>query len=130
MNRHAEALKTRTAEFAKGVIALCEGVSATLAARSIVAQLIDSATSVAANYRAACRARSSAEFLAKMAIVREEADESEGWLAMLRDLKMLPHDAVEPWRQEASELTAIANASYMTAKRRLDGERRRKRGVS
>ena len=65
-----------------------------------------------------------------MAIVREEADESEGWLAMLRDLKMLPHDAVEPWRQEASELTAIANASYMTAKRRLDGERRRKRGVS
>ena len=128
MNRQAEELKARTAVFARGVIALCEGASNTVAVRKVVAQLIDSATSVAANYRAACRARSRAEFVAKMAVVREEADESEGWLAMLRDMNALPRDVVEPWRHEASELTAIANASYMTAKRRLDDERRRRRG--
>jgi four helix bundle protein len=128
MNRQAEELKARTAAFARAVIALCEGASNTVAVRKVVAQLIDSATSVAANYRAACRARSRAEFVAMMAVVREVADESEGWLAMLRDMNALPRDAVEPWRHEASELTAIANASYMTAKRRLDDERRRRRG--
>jgi four helix bundle protein len=128
MNRQAEELKARTAAFARAVIALCEWASNTVAVRKVVAQLIDSATSVAANYRAACRARSRAEFVAKMAVVREEADESEGWLAMLRDMNAMPRDTVESLRHEASELTAIANASYMTAKSRLDEERRRKRG--
>jgi hypothetical protein len=58
-----------------------------------------------------------------MAIVREEADESEGWLAMLVDIKALSATDAEPYLKEASELTAIANSSYMTAKRRLDKNR-------
>ena len=123
MNPKADELKVRTAAFAKAVIALCEAAANTQAARRITAQLIDAATSVAANYRAACRARSRAEFVSKMAIVREEADESEGWITMLVDIKALPIDAAEPCRKEASELTAIANASYLTAKRRHDRRR-------
>ena len=123
MNSKAEQLKARTAAFARGVIELCDHAANTQAARKITGQLIDAASSVAANYRAACRARSQAEFVAKMAIVREEADESEGWLAMLVDIKALSATDAEPYLKEASELTAIANSSYKTAKRRLDKNR-------
>jgi four helix bundle protein len=69
-------LKDRTKRFAVAVIELCRELPATLDAKRVGGQLIDSATSVAANYRAACRARSRAEFIAKLGTVLEEADES------------------------------------------------------
>jgi four helix bundle protein len=80
-------------------------------------QLIDAATSVAANYRAACRARSRAEFIAKIGLVREEADEAHGWLCMLVNIGAVKESAA-PHIKEANELTAIFSASYLTARRR------------
>jgi four helix bundle protein len=117
MNQKAEELKARTAAFARAVIALCEKVPDRPAARRIVAQLLDSATSVAANYRATCRARSRAEFVAKMGVVVEEADESYAWLKMLVDINAVQESDAAALIKEADELTAIFNASQKTPKR-------------
>jgi len=73
---------------------------------------------VHANYRASCKARSRAEFIAKIGVVAEEADESEGWLALLLDLKLGPAEEVHALRVEADELTAIFTASSRTARGR------------
>ena len=119
MNQKAEELKRRTAAFAKLVIALTEKVPTTQAGRTIAGQLVDAATSVAANYRAACRARSRREFAAKIGLVAEEADESLGWLTMLVDTNLLGADVVKSALEEADELTAIFSASHRTASRPL-----------
>jgi four helix bundle protein len=118
VNQKAEALKNRTATFAKTVINLCELVVESQASRRITGQLIDAATSVAANYRAACRARSRAEFVAKIGVVREEADESQGWLQLLLETNRLTPEEAGPAIAEAGELIAIFSASYYTAKNR------------
>jgi four helix bundle protein len=81
-------------------------------------RLIRSATSVAANHRAAARGRSRQEFAAKIGIVREEADETQFWLELLRDSGLVRADSVEALLQAANELTAIFTASYQTAKSR------------
>ena len=125
MGQKAEQLKARTAAFARAVIELCRKAEDSLATRTITNQLIASATSVASNYRAACRARSQAEFVAKIGIVREESDESEGWLAMLVDIKAVSASDAQACVKEAFELTAIASAAYRTAKRNLDSDRKR-----
>src|SRR5262245_59992213 len=117
MNQRAEELKARTAAFARTVIALCEKVPDKLITRRIVQQLIDAATSVAANYRAACRARSRAEFIAKMGVVLEEADESHGWLQLLVDTNAVHRGEALNLINEADELTAIFAASCRTAKK-------------
>jgi len=83
--------------------------------RALSNQLVRSGTSVAANYRAACRARSKAEFVAKLQIVIEEADESLFWLEMLIESGMVASAKIEPLRKEADELTAIMVASRKTA---------------
>ena len=88
--------------------------------RRIKLRLIDSAKSVASNYRAVCRARSRAEFIAKIGVVREEADESIGWLETLNRKKYVDKNLAEPILKEANEITPIMNASYQAAKR---GER-------
>jgi four helix bundle protein len=75
-----------------------------------------SATSVGANYRAACRARSNAEFIAKLGIVEEEADESGYWLEMIVDSGLMKIDRVKELIDEAGELTAIIVASIRTAR--------------
>ncbi len=118
MNEKAEQLKMRAAAFARAVIALCDSVPATAAGQTRARQLIAAATSVAANYRATCRARSTAEFISKIGTVEEEADECLGWLQMLVDTKLVREDAVESLIQEANELTAIFAASGKTAKGR------------
>jgi four helix bundle protein len=123
MNHKAEELKARTAAFARAVIALCEKLPDRPAVRRIVPQLLDAATSVASNYRATCRARSRAEFIAKMGVVVEEADESYAWLKMLVDINAIPaSDAADAAAlvKEADELTAIFNASQKTAKGRRE----------
>ncbi|HKA37086.1 MAG TPA: four helix bundle protein [Thermoanaerobaculia bacterium] len=81
-------------------------------------QLLRSATSVAANYRAAGRSRSKAEFVAKIGVVVEEADESLLWLELLRDAAIVNQEKMAPLLREAAELVAIFSASRQTATRR------------
>jgi len=80
-------------------------------------QLMRSGTSVAANYRAACRSRSKAEWVAKIGIVVEEADETVFWLEMLSDCGIVPLKKLESLLAEAHELSAIFTASHFTARR-------------
>ncbi|CAN5836876.1 hypothetical protein BH18ACI5_BH18ACI5_08450 [soil metagenome] len=80
MNEKADKLRDRTHRFFIRVIALCERLPRTAAAFAITKQLLDSAGSTDSNYRAACRARSLKEFIAKIGVAAEEADESLGWL--------------------------------------------------
>jgi four helix bundle protein len=109
-------LKRRTKEFAKAVIALCRKLPDTPEARLIRGQLFRAGTSVAANYRSACRGRSKAEFIAKLGIVLEEVDESEYWLEIIHETRILRPEVVQPLLREAGELVAIFVSSIRTAK--------------
>jgi len=82
-------------------------------------QLLRSGTSVAANYRAVCRARSRAEFLSKLCVVIEETDESAFWLELLSDTGLIPEKKLRDLKSETNQLTAIFNASRTTAKKGL-----------
>ena len=124
-------LKDRTKRFAVNAITLCRELPPTLDGRRVGQQLIDSATSVAANYRAACRARSRAEFIAKLGTVLEEADESLFWLELLVDVKLVTAQRAERLLLESDQLTAIFTASVKTAKagnQKSDEVRCQKRG--
>jgi four helix bundle protein len=116
VNIHAEDLKRRTKRFALDVIALVRSFPSGEPSWTIVRQLTRSSTSVGANYRAACRARSRADFIAKIALVEEEADESGFWLELTRDSGLASSSAVEPLLREADELTAIFARSTMTTR--------------
>jgi len=109
-------MKDRTRKFAVQVVLLCRELPNTLDGRRLGQQLIDSSTSVAANYRAACRARSRAEFIAKLGIVLEESDESLFWLEFLVEVKLVTSARAERLIKEADELTAIFTTSVKTAK--------------
>ena len=109
-------LKQRTKEFALQVIRMSEALPKTKAADVVGRQLLRSATSLAANYRAACRGRSKADFIAKLGIVEEEADESCFWLEIIDDAKMLPSSDLRALRAEADALTAIMVSSIRTAR--------------
>jgi len=108
-------LKARTKEFALRVLALVGALPQTTAGRIVANQLGRAGTSVGANYRAACRGRSKAEFVAKIGVVIEEADESVYWLEMIMDMKMLKKQQVESLHKEANELVAIMTSSRITA---------------
>jgi four helix bundle protein len=110
-------VRTRTRRFALAIIRLVETLPRTRAADVLGRQLAKSGTSVGANYRAACRARSRSEFVAKLGIVEEEADESAYWLELLADAKLAPVDQISPLRDEANEILAITIASIRTARR-------------
>ncbi|MFH0939204.1 MAG: four helix bundle protein [Planctomycetota bacterium] len=109
-------LKARTKQFAQRVMKLVDALPKSMAGRTLGNQLIRSGTSVGANYRAACRSRSKAEFIAKIGTVIEEADESAFWLELIMDGELLKSELVSPLHQEAEELTAIFTASSLTAK--------------
>ena len=111
-------LLLRTKTFALRVIKLVEALPAGTAGRAIGSQLMRAGTSVAANYRAACRGRSKAEFVAKLGIVEEEADESCLWLELIIESGLMKENLVSPLLKEAHELTAIMAASKMSARRR------------
>ncbi len=117
MEHPADALKERTKQFALRVIRVIRSVPPGMEGKTIGHQLLRSGMSVAANYRAACRTRSRPEFLAKLAIVIEEADESEFWLEMLADAGLIPEPKLKDLRSEANQLVAIFNASRTTAKK-------------
>ncbi len=112
-----EELKARTKTFALRVIKLVEALPKNATGRAVGGQLVRSGTSVGANYRAACRGRSTAEFIAKIGNVEEEADESAWWLEIVIEAGLLPSGQVEPLLREAEELTAIFTAIGRTAKR-------------
>jgi four helix bundle protein len=100
-------LQDRTKQFALRVLNLVDALPRTASGRAISTQLVRAATSVGANYRSACRARSRAEFAAKLGIAVEESDESLYWLELVRDGKRVPKDKLSLLLKEADELTAI-----------------------
>ena len=112
-----EELRSRTKKFALRVIALYRALPHRGEAQVVGNQLLRSGTAVAANYRSACRARSRAEFVARVAIVEEEADESAFWLELLGDSATVKPKRLAPLLDEAGELTAIFTATRQTAKR-------------
>lgn len=103
-------LQQRARQFALRILKLVDALPNTAAGRAISNQLVRSAMSVGANYRAACRARSRVEFAAKLGTVLEEADESLYWLEMIRDAKLIPEAKISLLLKEADELTAIVAA--------------------
>ena len=129
MNPQAEALKARTHDFSLKVIEYRRTVSYSVEADSIMEQLIDSAGSADSNYRATCQSRSRREFVAKIGVAAEEADESLGWLQAARDASLGDQELL-PWLiDEANQLTSIFVASHKTAKTRLKAEEERKRAT-
>jgi len=109
-------LKLRTKQYALRVIRLVNTLPKTRPADVIGHQLLRSATSVAANYRASCRARSTAEFCAKLGIVEEEADESELWIELLIESGIVRRELLADLLAETSEIVAIIVASIRTAR--------------
>jgi four helix bundle protein len=112
----AEAMKERTKQFAIRVVAVVRSPPSSREGNVIGNQLLRSGTAVAANYRAVCRARSKAEFVSKMGIVVEEADETVFWLELLVDTGVVPSSKLALLLKEANELLAICAASLRTAK--------------
>lgn len=112
-------LKHRTKTFARLVLGLVDSLPATCSGRILAGQLGRCATSVGANYRAACRSRSVAEMVSKISVVEEEADESGYWLELISEHGLVPANQIVPLAAEADELTAIMVASRRTLQERL-----------
>jgi four helix bundle protein len=110
-------LKARTKEFALRVLKLVDALPNSKSGRAIAAQLVRSGTSVGSNYRACCRGRSRAEFIAKLGVVEEEADESAFWLELIIEHGLLAEKLVRSLHAEAGELTAIMASSRISAAR-------------
>ena len=110
-------LKNRTKKFALDIMRLVEELPSTKAGNAIGNQLIRSGTSVAANYRSACRARSNADFISKVNVVEEESDETLFWLELIDETNLIKDRMLlKALLKEADELTAIFTASGKTAK--------------
>jgi four helix bundle protein len=112
----SDELKRRTKSFALMAIRLCQELPRGQASTVITRQLLRSSTSVGANYRAVCRARSTADFVSKLGIVLEEADETLFWLELLIESGVADPHKTAPLLREANELVSIFVASLRTAK--------------
>jgi len=115
-----EGLRQRTKEFAIRVVRLYRSLLKSEEGRVLGRQVLRSGTSVAANYRSACRARSKAEFFAKLAVAVEEADETVFWLELLIETNTVTAKRLEGLLVEANELLAILAASRKTARRSIN----------
>src|SRR5947208_6434815 len=115
--RNEPDLKKRTKAFALRILKLVDALPKTTAGRALASQIVRSGTSVAANYRAACRARSTSDFIAKMGIVEEETDETLFWLELLEESDLISAANLISIKKEADELIAITVASIKTARR-------------
>jgi four helix bundle protein len=113
---NSEELKIRTKRFAIAVIRLTDTLPKSESATIMSRQIIRSVTSIAANYRAACRSRSKADFVNKLGIVEEEADETLFWLEMLMESGLKKNEDIVDLYKEADEIVAIFSASRKTAK--------------
>jgi four helix bundle protein len=127
VNRKALELQERTHSFFVRVIQFCEKLPPASAAQSVRLQLLDSAGSTDSNYRAACKARSRKEFIAKVGVAAEEADESYGWLRALLHAGYGERGETQALLEEADALTRIFVASHKTAQKRLAAAQLQKR---
>ncbi len=110
-------LKARTTDFALKIIDFVQSLPKNRTCEVIGNQLLRAGTSVGANYRAACKARSKADFISKITIVEQEADATQYWLELLVKSRLVQEERLSDLRRETSELTAIFTASGKTAKR-------------
>jgi four helix bundle protein len=110
-----EELKARTKQFALRVLKVADSLPRSPSGRTLASQIADSGTSVASNYRAACKARSRREFIAKLGIAEEEGDETQFWLEMIMESGLVPAKRLQSLLQEAHEITAILAASRKSA---------------
>jgi four helix bundle protein len=122
-------LEDRTKKFNIDIIHLCEGLPRNAAGFEIAKQVIKSSGSVGANYRASKRAKSKADFICKIEIVLEEADETLYWLEVINESKMITGPEIERLLKEADELTAIFAATDKTAKTRRDRQSQKNRSA-
>jgi four helix bundle protein len=111
-----EQMKARTKNYAKRIVKLCEALPDKWVARTLGKQLLRSGTSVGANYRAVCRAKSTADFLNKLRIVEEECDESLFWMELLAECNLVKAARLNSLMQEANELLSIVVASAKTTR--------------
>jgi four helix bundle protein len=109
-------LQNRTKSFAVRIFKMIEKLPVSKGTEVIAYQLIKASSSVAANYRAVCRAKSKADFINKLKIVEEEADESLFWLEFIDDLELIPKELLEELIKEADELVSIFTAALKTSK--------------
>ncbi|NBL63944.1 four helix bundle protein [Flavobacterium sp. NST-5] len=114
-----EVLKNRTKAFAVQIVKMADGLPHKQIGWTITNQIVRSATSVAANYRAVCRAKSDKDFISKMGTVIEEADETLFWLELIVELELIPKNEIELLMNENNELISIFVASVKTIKKRL-----------
>ena len=115
----ADELKKRTKKFALRILKLVAALPNTVQGRTVGGQLARAGTSVGSNYRAVCRSRSRAEFIARIGVVLEEADESAFWLELIIEGQLLPAKLVQSLLDEANELTGIMATSRITASSRM-----------
>ena len=116
MQMDEDGLLGRTKRFALRIIKLCEALPNTPTAHVIRGQLLRSGTSVGSNYRAACRAKSSADFISKMGTVEEETDESLYWIEMLIEAAIVKQDLLTDLMKEGNEILAMTVSSINTAR--------------
>ncbi len=113
-----EQLRKRTKTFALRILKLASSLPKNSVGQIFARQLVRSGTSVAANYRAACRARSHKEFVSKIGLVEEEADETVFWIELAAESQIIRQDLVQELLEEGKEILAIITASRKTAKGR------------
>ena len=113
-----EEMKARTKAYANRIVRLCSALPGHWIAQTLGKQLLRSGTSVGANYRAVCRARSNSDFVNKLRIVEEECDESLFWMELLVDGGLVPAPRLAPLQQEGAEILAIVVASLRTVRSR------------
>jgi len=111
-----EQMKSRTKAYANRVVRLCQALPHDWVARTLGTQLLRSGTSVGANYRGVCRAKSNADFVNKLRIVEEECDESLFWMELLVDNGLIKPARLRALMKEADEILAIVVASAKTAR--------------
>lgn len=121
----SDAMKQRTKAFALRVVKLVDSLPKTPSGREIGKQLLRSGMSVGANYRAACRGRSKAEFCSKLGIVEEEADETIFWMELLAESGLVKARQLAPLMAEGNEILKIAVSSIRTAKNREASSQRK-----
>ncbi len=126
---NADELKKRTKQFSLDAIRLCDTLPNTRSGNVIANQLLRAGTSVGANYRAACRARSDADFISKIGVTLEEADECVYWLELVRDSGLKPAEQLAGLLKEGNELVAIFVASSNTARQRVAAKQRKPNGA-
>ena len=122
-NKNHEDLKQRTKDFGLRVIRMWKSLPANTLSEVLGKQLLRCATSVAANYRAACLAKSGPDFFHKIKICQEEADESCLWIEYIIEAGILPASRLDNLLDEAQQLTAMMTASAITVKKRINSEK-------